>query len=168
MAYTDHFRLADDLVAHLNEVVGRVDDPFISSRYVGFVSIVAVTVYELAIKEIFFEFGEKQHKVLGNFTRSYFDRINGRIKTKHLRNEYIPRFGLKYVRRFRKNEKLVEKKYLREKGVSVWACYNNVIQWRNEFSHEGRIPATVTYHEVVRSYEVGKEVIRCLAETMTR
>ena len=53
MPYTDHFRLADDLIAHLDTVMGGISDPFISSRYVGFVSIVAVTVYELAIKCVF-------------------------------------------------------------------------------------------------------------------
>lgn len=168
MAYTDHFRLADDLISHLDSVIGTVSDPFISSRYVGFVAIAATTVYELAIKEIFFEFGEKKHKVLGIFTRSYFRRINGRIKTKHIQHEYIPRFGEKYVKKFMKKKDIVENKYLREQGLSVLASYNNIIEWRNEFAHAGRIPSTVTYREVVKSYEVGKEVVNCLAETMQR
>ena len=53
MAYTSHFVIADDMINHLNSIVGGTTDPFMSSRYVGFVSVSAVTVYELALKEIF-------------------------------------------------------------------------------------------------------------------
>lgn len=52
MAYDSHFILADDMINHLNSIVGGTTDPFMSSRYVGFVSVSAVTVYELALKEI--------------------------------------------------------------------------------------------------------------------
>lgn len=47
-------KLADNLIAHLNTVVTSISDPFLASRYAGFVSVAAATVYELAIKEIFF------------------------------------------------------------------------------------------------------------------
>jgi len=102
MTYTDRFKLADDLISHLTPVVAGIVDPFIASRYTGFVAITAVTVCELAVKDILCNFGESKHAVLGNFTRSYFERINGRIKYKVLHSEYVSRFGDKYVRRFRK------------------------------------------------------------------
>ena len=70
MAYTDHYILADGVITHLNGVVAGLTDQFLVSRYIGFVSVSAVTVYELAIKEIFTSFGEKKHKVLGQFTRN--------------------------------------------------------------------------------------------------
>jgi hypothetical protein len=86
MPYADHFKLADDLISHLTPVVRGITDPFLASRYAGFVAVTAVTVYELAVKEILCTFGESKHSVLGNFTRSYFDRINGRntYKTKNM------------------------------------------------------------------------------------
>jgi hypothetical protein len=155
MTYKDHFKLADDMIAHLDTVILGIKDPFISSRYVGFVSVAAVTVYELALKEIFCDFGEKKHRVLGNFTRSYFDRINGRIKISTICEEYIPRFGEKY-----------EKIGLRVHGVSIRASYNNIIEWRNSFAHEGKIPPYVTYADVTQSYRLGKDVLTCLSETM--
>ncbi len=79
MAYANHFRHADDVIAHLNTVVPTITDPLLVAKYSGFAAVAAVTVYELAIKEIFCEFGRRKHKILGNFTESYFDRINGRI-----------------------------------------------------------------------------------------
>ncbi|MCB9422845.1 MAG: hypothetical protein H6667_23805 [Ardenticatenaceae bacterium] len=168
MAYQDHFRLADDMIIHLNTIIASVSDPFITSRYVGFVAVTAVTVYELAIKDVFFDFGNKKHKVLGTFTRSYFDRINGRIKIQIIRDEYVRRFGDKYVTRFKKKIEETEELNIRLHGRSIQSSYNNIIIWRNEFAHEGKIPGTVTYNEVTASYEVGKEVIKCLAETMYR
>ena len=93
MSYADHFKLADDLISHLNPKVTSITDHFLASRYVGFVSVAAATVYELAVKEIFCSFGESKHVVL---------RLNGRIKYKVLHEEYVYFFGDKYVRRFKK------------------------------------------------------------------
>jgi hypothetical protein len=166
--YSDHFKLADDLLIHLNGVINSLKDPFITSRYVGFVAVAATTVYELAVKEIFIDFCEKKHKVFGQYARSYFERLNGRIGTKDLRNTHIPRFGDKYVSRYKKQEQQAERQILRSQGVSVLSSYNNIIQWRNAFAHQGQIPSTATYSEVVSSYEAGKEIIHCLARTMVR
>ena len=168
MSYVDHFKLADEMIDHLDSVIHGITDPFISSRYVGFVSIAAVTVFELAIKDIFFEFGNKKHKVLGNFTYSYFERINGRIKMKIIREDYLKRFGEKYVKRFKSKTAEAEKTYLTTQGISIMNSYNNIIEWRNQFAHEGEIPSTVTYDEVTSSYNAGKKIIECLAETMYR
>ena len=168
MPYQDHFALADDYITHSDQFVGGIADPFILSRYAGFLSVCAVTVYELAIKTVFIEFAEKKHKVLGHFTEKHFSRINGRIKTQVIKDDYVARFGDKYVNRF--EIKLAEKErlILRTQGVSVRSSYANIITWRNGFAHEGIVPANATYSEVKRSYEAGKAVIETLAETMVR
>jgi len=166
MAYASHFQLADDIISHLDTIVGGIADPFIQSRYIGFIAISSATVYELAIKEIFCNFGQTKHKVLGAFVSNYFNRINGRIKTRILKKDYISKFGEKYLKRFNRKLDEKEKEFLRNHGVSVLSAYNNVIEWRNQFVHEGKIPNTVTYAEITKSYVTGKEIIECLAETM--
>lgn len=166
MAYSLHFQLTDDIITHLDTVISGISDPFIQSRYVGFVAISSATVYELAIKDIFCDFGQTKHKVLGAFVTTYFDRINGRIKTSALKKDYISRFGEKYLKRFKRKLDEKEKEYLRNYSVSILNSYNNVIEWRNQFAHEGKIPSTVTYAEITKSYRNGKAVIDCLAETM--
>ena len=166
MSYRDHFKLADDVIQHLNTIVPSLNDDFLKSRYAGFVAVAAVTVYELAIKEIFNSFSFKKHKVLGCFVQSYFDRINGRIKTKILKKDYLPRFGEKYVTRFKRNLEKREKDILRTDGISILSAYNNIIQWRHNFAHEGQIPTTATFDEVIKSYHYGKEIIHILNKTM--
>lgn len=48
------------------------------------------------------------------------------------------------------------------------AAYGNIILWRNQFAHEGIIPATPTYEEVKKAYHLGKNIIDCLALAMRR
>jgi hypothetical protein len=168
MSYADHFKLVDDLVLHLTPAVAGIKDPFLGSRYTGFVAVTAVTVYELAVKEILCSFAESKHAVLGNFTRSYFERINGRIRYKVLHGDYVSSFGDKYVRRFKKNVELRERQVLVSKRKSILTSYDNIITWRHEFAHQGQVPKNATYAEAVDAYEVGKEIIECLAVSMRR
>lgn len=168
MSYADKFKHADDLIVHLNSVVPSIPDPLLQAKYIGFVSVAAVTVYELALKEIFITFSVKKHKVLGNFTESYFERINGRIRIKEIKEEYIPRFGSKYKERFRKRIEERAQHFLDTKRRDIRSAYGNIITWRNDFSHEGRLNTTATYKEVIQAYEDGKEVIHSLADAMTR
>ncbi len=168
MAYSDHFILADDLITHLDSVVGNIQDPFIQSRYIGFVAVSATTVYELAIREIFVEFANKKHKVFGEYAGSHFKKLNGRIKTRDLRRTHVPRFGQKYVRRYERHVQNAEAQNLRANGVSILSSYNNLIEWRNQFAHQGAIPTTPTYAETIKAYEHGKEIVHCLARVMQR
>jgi len=168
MGYEDKFVHADGVVEHLNSVVPAITDPLLQRKYVGFVSIVAVTVYELAIKEIFIDFSHKKHKILGNFTESFFDRINGRIKMEVVQKDYIPKFGVRYTEKFKRNIKSSKVVYLRDHGRDFCTSYNNIITWRNQFAHEGIINSHTTYDDAVRTYEDGKQVIHCLAASMAR
>jgi hypothetical protein len=166
MPYTDHFRLADDMVNYLDTFVATVADDFIKTRYIGFVSVSAVTAYELAIKDIFNTFAERKHTVLGNFVQRYFVRLNGRIKLELIRNDYLVRFGDRYQRLFQQNLEKAERESLEKSHQSIVASYDNIIEWRNQFAHEGSIPQNVSYAEAIKSYGLGKTVISCLAESM--
>lgn len=168
MAYTDHFKLADAYIAHLDVSIGGIADPFIRSRYVGFVAVSAATVYELAIKEIFMEFSGRKHKVLGNFARKYFDRINGQVGRDRIQNTYLPLFGKKYLERFSSKLEKLELDTLRADKVSIKASYSNLLTWRHAFAHEGVIPVNATYDEVKKSYKYGCGLIDCLSQSMVR
>jgi hypothetical protein len=168
MPHSRYYNLADSVVNHLDNVMSTVTDPFISSRYIGLVAIASVTVYELCIKDIFFRFSNSKHKVFGLFVNRTFDRINGRIKLSVICEEYLPKFGDVYVNRFNIKLNLVEQNSLRTIGKSIKSSYGNIIQWRNQFAHEGNFVSTVTYNEAVESYHLGKGVIKCLSESLRR
>ena len=168
MAYHHHFKLADDLVLHLDSVFAGLRDPFLESRYTGFVAVSAVTVLELSLKTIFLEFAAAKHKVLDAFCRSFFERINGRISFENINKDYLPRFGDKYRDRFKKKLDRREELELRTAGTSMKSYYGNLIVWRNNFAHEGTLPATATYRDVKIAYGYGKDIMQLLSESMRR
>ncbi len=164
--FGDRFIITDNTVNHIDSILIGITDPFVKNSYVGLLSVVAVCSYELTIKDVFIDFSSKKHKVLGNFASNYFDRINGRIKTRILKKEYLTKFGNKYLDRFKRKIKVEELKFLRTTGKSITSSYNNIIEWRNQFAHEGKIPTYVTYNDAKEAYDCGKEVLRILNETM--
>lgn len=168
MAYTDHFKLTDGLVQHLDPILAALNDPFIESRYTGFLAVSSVTVLELAMKTIFCDFASNKHKVLGNFCAQYFDRINGRITLDLIKKDYLQKFGPKYEQRFMQRLEKLEKQHLIAAGASMKASYGNLLTWRNGFAHEGTVPANASYAEVKRAYDCGKNVMHCLASCMNR
>jgi hypothetical protein len=166
--YSDHFKLADDLIDHLDSVLVGMHDPFIASRYAGFVAVCSVTVLEMALKAILCDFAEAKHKVLGTFCAKHFERINGRIGLDTIVGEYLPRFGTKYQSKFQRALEKLEIEQLRTTGGSVKQSYRNLLTWRNGFSHGGNVPQNATYHEVKLAYVRGKTVMDCLASCMRR
>jgi hypothetical protein len=168
MPYASHFASADNVISSLRQIVSTTTDPLLVGQYTGFAAVSAVTVYELAIKTIFVDFGRMKHKVLGTFVDSYFDRINGRISLKTLKEDYVPRFGQRYVDRFNRLLEKREQVELRANGISIRSSYGNIIAWRNEFAHEGRVPTNATFAETERAYDAGKCVLDCLALAMVR
>lgn len=168
MPYSDRFIHADELISHLDEFLDGVPDEYIKSKYVGFLSVAAVTVYELAIKDILTQFAQKKHSVFGSFLCGQCSRMNGHIRRDDLEKDYISRFGEKYNKRFKKNLDVAEKIYLVQNGKSIKNCYANIITWRHQFAHEGVIPPTATYEETKIAYEFGKHVLHCLAKSLER
>lgn len=168
MGYSSHYALADGCVSHMETIVPSVTDPLIRGQYAGFAAVVGVTVYELAIKEIFTDFARKKNRVFGDYIEAHFERLNGRIKLDSIKNEHIKRFGPRYVVRFNRLLDQEETRELLTSGKSIKSSYGNLITWRHEFAHEGRPPANATFSEVYSSYNIGKFVIDALARAMVR
>lgn len=60
MIYSDRFVATDNLITHLSAIIATITDPQIQASYAGFLSVSAITVYELAIKDIFSGFGKRK------------------------------------------------------------------------------------------------------------
>ncbi len=166
MAYSDRFTSTDDLVNHLQPVVTELADESLKSKYAGFLAVNAVTVYELAIKDIFKEFAIKKNYVFGLFAEKYFAQINGRIVLKDLKGQHIKSFGDKYLDKFEKKLKRREKMVLTTLHKDIRSCYSNLIICRHKYVHAGT--PTLSFNEVVENYGIGKEVIHSLHEAMQR
>ena len=166
MAYADKFTATDALIAHLNTVMPSITDPAIKANYAGFLSVSAVTVFELAIKEIIIDFATKKNLTFGYYIDGKYQRINGRIKLGDLRDEHISPFGLKYLLKFKKLSEEKEKSFFKSSRVSIKSSYANLITCRHQYVHEGN--PTLTFEEVSKSYQSGKLIIECLFDSLRR
>ncbi|MFH2035531.1 MAG: HEPN domain-containing protein, partial [Candidatus Zixiibacteriota bacterium] len=84
----------------------------------------------------------------------------------NLKDNYLKKYGDRYNKRFINKTETAEKRILKAGGKSILSSYGNIIEWRNQFAHKGEMPNTATFEEVTSSYEAGKEIIHCLAQTM--
>lgn len=166
MLYTDRFIGTDNLHKHLASVISTITDQEIQAHYAGFLSVSSVTAYELAIKDIFFEFAKKKNKVLANVIMTHFNQTNGRIKIKHLRDQHIKLFGDKYVAKFNRILDIKENSFFKTAKVSITTSYIDLITCRHKYVHQGT--PTLTLNEVINYYVTAKEVIHCLNNAMQR
>lgn len=166
MPYSSRFIATDGLIVHLRSIVGSITDSALKSNYAGFLSVSAVTVYELAIKDIFIEFAIKKHLVFGDFVGHHFSKINGRIKLEDLKDQHIKSFGSKYLKKFNSLLEKKERLTFASSRISMKAYYQNLILCRHKYVHEGS--PTLSFEEVMNYYEIGKGVIDSLNDAMKR
>lgn len=165
MPYTDRFIATDYLLSHLSTVVPGLSDPALQASYAGFLSVSAVTVFELAVKDIFIDFATKKHQSFGKYAGSNFSQINGRIKLPHL-SDYVKSFGDKYSIKFKKNLDDKEVEVLRTARANIRSSYSNLIICRHTYVHQGN--PTLTFSEIQTNFGYGKLVIECLFNAMKR
>lgn len=168
MPYDDHFKLTDDLIVHLDTVVGAIADPVLQSRYTGFLAISAAAVLELSLKTMFEDFAQAKHKVFGYFVNQYFYRLNGRIKVSDIKDDYLKKCGGKYQTRFQVRLEALETAQMTAARISIKSSYANLLVCRHEFAHTGAVPIHSTYAEVKQGYDCGKQIMRCLAGCLNR
>lgn len=165
MAYLKRFNSVDLLISHLKPMAQTGTDPLVLSAMAGIVAVEAVTAFELAIKDIFEEFSRKKNKIFGGFVKNSFSRLNGRIKYQEIK-DMSKSFGEKYSNRFVKIMDKKTKNVLAFNHVDLVQTYDNLILGRHKFVHAGVF--TMTLQEAISSYNIGKELIAALDETMKR
>lgn len=168
MPMEDHFRKADEYLAHVQAAISTIQDGFIQSRYLGFVIVSSVTVYEISIKETISTFANRKHKVFGQFVDGKFERLNARIQIQDILTDFVENFGEVYAKRFRRLLDEKERAVLTGQRTSMKGAYKNLIKWRHDFVHTGTAPPTTNLVEVRQSYELGKDVVRCLEQALRR
>ena len=168
MAYQIHFQLVDDLLPHLDATVGAITDPFVASRYSGFLALSSATVLELCVKELLIEHASAISPVFGGFVSKIYERLNGRVKIRALKEEHLQRYGARYTTHFTELLARIDRLTLRSQRHPISQSYDNVITWRHGFAHEGNVPPHATYGDVRNAYIDSKLVVQCLAKTLSK
>lgn len=165
MAYTTHFSLVDDVAKHLDEVVAGVD-PFLQSRYVGFYSVASAAVVELAVKDIIVAFASSHGKLFGDYCRSKYERINGKVSYDDLCKDHLKPFGQVYVKRFKRIVRAADYYFLKTHNYSVKKSYETLFTCRHSFAHQGLVPDQISFDDVKTGYVCGKVMLACLERAL--
>lgn len=168
MSLEAKFSTSDSYLEHVDNILEDINDPLLRLRYAGFLSVTAVTVFELAFKDIVCGFADKKHPVFGAHIRASYERLNGRISLDDITKSHIRKFGDRYLKRFKTKLENEERRSLSSGAGSIRSSYGNIVTWRNKFVHEGQMPPTATYEEARKSYFLGKKVLMCLEESLRR
>lgn len=167
MNYQNRFLPVDLLIAQLVPLSSPSGvDPLVLSSMAGIVAVEAVTAYELAIKDIFQDFAQRKHMVFGNFVKSTYNRLNGRIKYQEIKDNMVKSYGDKYLRRFVSKIQSKNNLILATEHVDLIQTYDSLVLGRHAFVHSGNL--TMTLPEAIHYYTIGKQVIMVLDETMKR
>lgn len=167
MPFATYFRHADDVIEHMTSFIDGIDDLFLTSKYSGFVCIAAATVYEMSIKYILLDFARRRDKIFYNYLSTVFLKINARVKIEHLKNDYLKKFGNEYLKKFSDLLDFEDDYVFQNEKSSIKSSYDNILQWRHGFAHNGDAPLYATFLEIVRSYNIGKKVIECFYITLS-
>lgn len=159
----DFFADSDSFIEHIRGAANNIEDDYVTSRYVGFVAVSAITIYEVNVKQLLQSFGARMHPMLGNFASITFKKLNARIGRDDI-EKYLGHYGEDYVAGFR--EVVNAKEREREQEGSVKGSYKNLLTWRHQFVHAGTLPNQATFDESLRAYELGKEVVNALSDIL--
>ena len=166
MANRAEYNSIDLLISQLEPLVQTGIDPLILSSWAGIIAVEAVTAYELSIKRICEEFARKKHKVFGSFVKSSYDRLNGHIFYKDIKEGIVKPYGEIYLRRLVKNKDSKTALIMASERVDLVQTYDNLITCRHRFVHAGML--TLSFSEAVNYYRIGKNLIDVIDETMRR
>lgn len=158
--YKQYLDDASTVINHCKTVVSACD-PILQQKYAGFICVFSIATYELAIKNILFNFCNNKHPIFGNFIASKFEKINAKVDIDRLNSDFLKHLGQKYTDNFKYLIDSEERFLLKNKGISLKSSYHNLITWRHSFAHSGSIPNTATFNEVCNNYEIGLSVIYC-------
>lgn len=159
--YTDFFTKSDTVISHLKSVAQSQQLQF-QPDYSGFICIIAVATYEMAIKNIFFEFCNKQHVIFGEFFNSKFSKLNGNISIDRIKSNFLVHFGQRYTSDFDEILDYENKIIIKQYGSDIINSYKNIITLRHSFAHSASFTYNTSLNDVYNYYIYGKYVIQCL------
>lgn len=163
MPHTDRVIPVDDLFQEFNSIVfGFSSD--LQSKITGFMSVSAVTSYELAIKDILIDFASSRHAEFGNFIRKHLSRINGNIQIQQIK-DLIKSFDDNYSTKFENCLCDTESRLDVSQRYRMREDYKNLLTCRHKFVHGGHI--TLSFQECEASFNIGKNIINSLHTALT-
>lgn len=139
-----HFSKIDDLVTEIDELVPSTSYRSVQFRadLAGLLVVAMAATYETCVKEILYEYANKQHIAFGEFALRNYDRLNSRVQVKDLK-KYCETFDPIICARFKTRLASKKQRLLGRIGKNIETSYEQILSWRHDFAHAGIRQTTI-------------------------
>ncbi|KJR40286.1 hypothetical protein MCHI_003828 [Candidatus Magnetoovum chiemensis] len=157
------YLLVDRIISDVDSLIKNTTvDEFIITGFAGLLTVNAVAAFEDRVKKCLYDFSNKIDPVFGNYFKSRYDKINAKVKTSDLIDNYLKHFGNEYKERFNTKLKIITKEAIN--SADPVEQYNNFIQKRHDFVH--KIKLDLEYAEAKKQYYSGKKIIEAFESSL--
>lgn len=122
----------------------------------GLLVVLIAATYENCVKDIIVRFAESKHVDFGGYASRSYDRINSRIRISDLK-KYAKTFDPDVEIRFKQDLTSRKDRILSRTGVDITKCYDQLLEWRHTFAHQGE--RIVSLEEASRFHRYGMRVM---------
>lgn len=154
-----HFAKIDDLTAEIEAIV-PADASYRTTKFradlAGLLVVACAATYETCVKDILFEYADRQHPSFGGYTRRSYSKISSRVSVNDLK-AYCDKFEPSVKQRFQKRLSDRKKAILDRTGINIETSYQQILDWRHEFAHTGNRNTTI--EEATKTHRFGKRII---------
>lgn len=122
----------------------------------GLLVVLIAATYENCVKDILVRYAESKHSDFGSYASRNYDKINSRIRLGDLK-KFARNFDPDVETIFLKELSTKKEKILKRTGVDIVKCYDQLLDWRHAFAHQGE--RLVSLEEASRFHRYATRVI---------
>ena len=122
----------------------------------GLLVVLIAATYENCVKDILLRYAEAKNSDFGNYVGRRYQKINSQIRLSDLRT-YAKNFDPTIDTKFKTDLDTYNKSILSRTGVDVKDCYNQILEWRHGFAHQGL--RNVTLEEASKFHRYAQRVL---------
>lgn len=122
----------------------------------GLLVVAIAASYEACVKETLVRYANQYHPEFGIFAQNQFKRLNSRVRLHDLHG-YTKTFGDASNQKFGTLVRAHRHKIRERVGIDIVQSYEQILNWRHDFAHEGVRNTTV--EEAMATHRRGKRVL---------
>ena len=170
MSRTDldiHFSKIDALIIEIDSLVPSVSYRSIQFRadLAGLLVVAMAATYETCVKEVLYEYANRQHIAFGAFALRNYEKLNSRVQVRDLK-KYCETFDPAICARFKTRLASKKQMLLDRAGKNIEASYEQILSWRHDFAHAGIRQTTI--EEAAATHRIGKRVLYVFDDAFNR
>tara|TARA_R110000823_G_scaffold103842_1_gene221475 strand:- start:1194 stop:1691 length:498 start_codon:yes stop_codon:yes gene_type:complete len=154
-----------DAITVCSVAAANLSNPIQKQVLAGFLCVAATTTIEDFVRNLYTEFASRNSPPFEAFVVAQFDKFNARLRLAQIKEDFTGKIGGNYYSKFNRLRSRATTSGLLLYGRDPFSAYSDLIQWRNDFVHERRLPPA-TLEDVLKSILLSEIVLDCLRRSL--